>query len=102
MKVKINKTFDMEDSNLLYCESHDEHFSMLDIGKHMTCDPEPYADTKISWGDLFYKCMNVKTGPNFNDIAEGKFTEKWSENESKREQFYQKLADRIKEEGLAI
>ena len=91
MKVHITSKFDMEDEKLLYCENHNEYFSLIFIGKHLGCDPIPYAITKIDWFELFKKCMHVKTGPNFNDIVEGKFSERWSENESKREQLFEKI-----------
>lgn len=99
MKINIKKTFNMEDNGLLYCETHDEHFSLIHIGEHIECEPLPYTDIKIPWHHLFHKCMNVKTGPNLKDIIEGKFSEKWSNNEKEREELFKKLHEQLEEHG---
>lgn len=102
MKVKITKNFDLEDSQLLYCETHNQFFGMVDIANHIECEPTPHATININWSDLFYKCMTVKTGPNMQDIAEGRFSEKWSKNESERARLFEKMAEQMRKEGWVV
>ena len=80
--------------DIFYCEEHDVKFNMVNMPRHIDCRPECVTTINFTWSEIFNKCLNAKTGPSFIDVEEGKYTDKWLDNENNK----MKLLDDINKE----